>query len=153
MKKLSYTLCFTFIFLQLCGCLFLKNAGQIADGNGVEDTSVISISDEEILSNERSSSYKSYTVTVNNKTTVKIGRFSGVKTIISTDVDGRTLTFTANTTLKSGNLRIVIVSDGVIIGDIDIGQDKKFVIENADGEYDMKIVGESAEFELTCKVD
>ncbi len=139
-------------FVFLFGCSYFENVGHIADENGAGDIRVVSISDEEICGRDKSVSYKSLTSSSDGLVTVKKGRFSGVKTITNITADGEPLTYNISTTLGEGNLRLVVVSDDEIVGDIEIGDNKILTIDGASGRYYLKIVGESAKFELSCTV-
>ena len=136
------------ILVLLTGC----GLGHIEDTNG-DDTRVATISDEKILGVSSHSSFMMVSSSIQKKgvTTgsVKSSKFSGVKKIES--FNKKNITYDLTITIKSGNFEVVVVSDSLIKSRVTAGDNLNFVV-SSDSYQELKIVGESAEFELTYTI-
>ena len=136
------------ILVLLTGC----GLGHIEDTNG-DDTRVATISDEKILGVSSHSSFMMISNRIQKKgvTTgsVKSSKFSGVKEIES--FNKTNITYDLTITIKSGNFEVVVVSDSLIKNRVTAGDNLNFVV-SSDSYQELKIVGESAEFELTYTI-
>lgn len=148
MKKVLFfsLLCLGFL---LVGC----NIGQIEDTNGESDFTIETISDKKIISRS-SSNFIANSVTnkIGSNTSIKVGKFSGVKELETTRVSNQTLTYEIESNCTYGNFRIVIVHNSEIIRDVAINSSEIITINNANGTYYLKIVGESAKFSLDYSI-
>lgn len=130
-------------------CMGLISCNQIEDTNGPDDYSLETIGDSDLTSGKgSSSSVSTVKTTVNGKTTLKIGKFSGVKEIDTFRGRGDTLEISIKVTVTEGNFRAVLVKDKEICAEIPLNEDYDLVIENADGKYSLVIAGESAKIEM-----
>ena len=136
------------ILVLLTGC----GLGHIEDTNG-DDTRVATISDEKILGVSSHSSFMMVSNSIQKKGvtkgSVKSSKFSGVKEIES--FNKTNITYDLTITIKSGNFEVVVVSDSLIKSRVTVGDNLNFVV-SSDSYQELKIVGESAEFELTYTI-
>lgn len=147
MKKLAIFLVIATLCLGFSSCAI----GHIEDTNG-ENTSLCQLNEEDILGINSITEVFSFTTTVNNKTTYKVNKMSGVKTIKKLSrIEGEALVINSNIVLKDGNFRAVVVCNGEIACDIPIGENQTTRIENPNGSYEIRIAGESAGFEITME--
>lgn len=143
--------------LSLLFCL--AGCGGIEDTNGPDDFSLVTITDEDICSGKLSySAMMSSTTNINNKLTLKIRKFSGVKEpdspVARVKTNGETLIFRTDITVTAGNFRACIVRDNEeIVGEFPIDVAGEVRIENAVGTYSLRIAGESAAFSLVCTLE
>lgn len=146
MKKIIIIILFLAVFLG--GCI-----KQIEDTNGTDDYTIETFTDEDITANRTSYIIvSSFTTTINNVTTVKIGKFSGIYELEKTRVPNSNLQYQIASTCTSGNFRIVIVKDNEILDDVQINTSKTISYPNANGTYQLRIVGESAKIEMNYSI-
>ena len=136
MKKIVILILLVFV---LTGCNFM----HIEDTNGQEDFSVVSITDKDILSKTskcvKIGSVETYTYKEFN---LKINKFSGIEEIYKSK---KMHTIDISSNVESGNFRIVLISNEKI-KDININKLNQQILQKGDI---IKIVGESAKFEIT----
>jgi len=137
------------MFFIIAGC----SLGQIEDTNGTEDFTIQTFTDSDITSNRSSrTTFNSSIITYNNNTKVKIGKFSGVYELESFKVSNQTLVFNIESSCTNGNFRIVIICDDEIVNDVKINSNETITIENTNGTYSLKIIGESAKISVDYSI-
>lgn len=93
-------------------------------------------------------------VSTSQKINNKIFKFSShkmsdvMKLFSFTASAGQTYSFSATSTLSSGNLRVYFLHDGKIIEDIAVGKADTVTVGGINGEVQLRIAGESANFSL-----
>jgi len=147
MKKLLATVICAVCLLSLMSC-----ASHIEDTNGAENTSLCSLTDEDIIDGTSSVAQKSVSNKRNDRGSMRIEKFSGVQLVDSMNVRDKAETLTCTVNLKSGNFRVVIVKDGKIFADIKTDGTEDSVTLTQSGKYELKIAGESANFEMEYKI-
>ena len=144
------------IMMILLLCLGLVACGQIADENGDQDTSLATLTREELVaSNPTSVETGSVKNSVDGKMTWKVKKFSGVKLLESIEMQegAQSLVVSADSTLEKGNLYMFVCRDGEIIGAVATGMGAKLTIKNPKaGKYELRAAGESAAFELSARM-
>lgn len=152
MKK-AITLIILCIFV--IGVLSSCTLGHIKDENGKADTSLAKLTDEDILAK-----VPSYTQVAavknnfNNKIEYEAEKFSGVTVLENIPYAvGERLIIKSDIELEKGNLRVVLIQSGVIIKDIPKGEDQTTIIEESRRDYELRLAGESAEFELEIEYE
>lgn len=101
-----------------------------------------------------SSKTMSTRIQINNKVKMKVKKFSGVELLDSIYVKNKKLTIKLSSEVKSGNFKIVVIKDDEIIKVLNINEaNQEFVIENANGEYLLKVAGESANFSIDYEIN
>ena len=112
MKRFFLLILLIISISTLCSC------SHIEDKNGIEDYSLTTISKQDILDNKYSQ-IKSNSImnSSNNKITFTVKKFSGEELIKTFNLSNKTMTFTSNIKLYSGNLRIVLCSNDRILKD------------------------------------
>ena len=143
MKRFFLLILLIISISTLCSC------SHIEDKNGIEDYSLTTISEQDILDNKYSQiKTNSIMNSSNNKITFTVKKFSGEELIKTFNLSNKTMTFTSNIKLYSGNLRIVLCSNDRILKDFSINGDDSFTLSNYTGKIRLICAGESANFEL-----
>lgn len=141
-KMLAFAIIAALALLVLSGC-----ASHIEDTNGSDDFSLQTITDQNIISGMSSISVSSTKSSNSSRTTLKVGKFSGVKTLEKLQSGSYEFTVTFNA--EAGNCRLVICDDENILSDIDIGaKDQTITVKSNDSKLYLKIAGESAKFDI-----
>lgn len=146
------------LLLALCLCIALPLAlascmKHIEDTNGADDHSLTTLTDADLVKGAASSITTSMVQsTINGKTTVKVGKLSGVTQLDKfKPFSDKVLVYTA--TVTSGNLRLVLVREGQIVAELpaDGGEHIVPLLQEA-GSVLLRAAGESAAFKLTYEV-
>lgn len=150
MKKFLAIVLTLAVLAGLSGCM-----SHIEDTNGPDDTSLTTLTDEDILGRSLScTKLMSSTVTRGNTTRCKAGKFSGVEDLYESDLiwaSGTTISVDAAVT--EGNARLVLLLDGEIIHEFDVnGTGQTFSLGEFSGKLCLRIAGESAKYDITFSV-
>lgn len=133
----------------LTGCM-----KQIEDTNGEDDFTIQTYTDDDITSGKSiSMKVGSLTNTVNNTTTIKIKKFSGLEKLDTIKADNDTIEFNVESTVSSGNFRMVIIKEKEIIQDVIINTTDKITLTGCTGRYDLVMIGESAKINLKYTIN
>lgn len=165
MKKLAIFL-LIIVCTLLCSCTIIhgKLFIEIKDKNG-DDTSLAVLSKEDICadipesycfsfysSSEGIEEIGDWSYDISDEISISaITPFSGVEYAQATYGKSDTISFTVTSDLTEGNLSIVLIDlDNLsIIHEFDINTTETFELKNAlDGKYEIRVAGESAEFEM-----
>ena len=141
MKK-ALILTLIVISLLMVSC----SLGQIEDTNGDEDSSLATLTDEDIIHGRSSAAVTSVKTTMNGVTKLSVRKFSGVQTV-ETIRSGSDTTLRISVRLSSGNLEVVLVKDGKITHRIPVNEDTETVL-GQNSKYELTIAGESADFTI-----
>lgn len=148
-KLLNLILIFLILSLLLTGCEY----GQIEDTNGEEDYSIQTILDDKIKEGPNTRYViNSKWSTKDNVTTMKIEKFSGIFLLRTTHVSNKTLTYEIDSIVEKGNFKIVIVKNNEEIINVLINSTELVTINDAEGKYQIKAVGESAKFKMSFEI-
>ena len=131
------------VTLCLCAC-------HIEDKNGPDDYSLVEITEEK-LTNGSSSYTQTQSIIKETQNSIEFDceKFSGVKTIKKIIfTGGKWLEINYDIELDGGNFRAVLIHDGEIVMDLPIGEDQQIIIDNPKSSYEIRIAGESADFEI-----
>ena len=151
MKSIIFTILLIFTVL-------LTSCSHIEDTNGPEDYSIVSFTDEDILSGKNSvfvvGSTKSQSKN-NNKLvgTYKASKISGIEKIAEYRSDRENISFTIKLTCESGNALVVIVSNNEIIKKIPSNDSMTIDVINNKKNYKILLVAESAKISLEYQVE
>lgn len=147
MKKITKPLIYLLSLLSLASCGF-DNLTHIEDTNGEEDTSLCSLTEEDLLEKNPHALFNmSSTSSNNNKTTFKCNIFSGVSDIITYTIKEAT-SFTITSSLESGNGDFLIYQDGIRIQNIGFPYDDTILVNSVTGKIHFRIAGESAKMNI-----
>ena len=140
---------------------------DVEDVNGPEDTSLATVTAEEVLAAENS-----YSATmlrsggIGSRTnvggrldeydsdyrTVSARKISGVLTIQASNVDADELTLEIDTTLQSGNMEVFILVDGALAQQAEVNKTQIITLTDIAGkDVLVKIGAESAQMEISVK--
>ena len=145
MKKNFIPILLSFL---LVGC---KSFSHIEDING-DDTKIATITEEEKIKNNGHISFMSI-ISSNSKDneingSVKVDKFSGVKEIEK--IRKNLATYTFDIKINSGNFEVIVVSNNEIV--YSSYEDVNPIVIVSNDTQKLKIVGESADFELTYTI-
>lgn len=139
------------LLIVLCiGVVFCLCACHIEDKNGPDDYSLVEITEEKLI-NGASAYTQTQSIINETKNSVEFDckKFSGVKTLKKiTYTGGIRLEINYDIELDGGNFRAVLIHDGEIVMDLPVGEDQQIVIDNPKRSYEIRIAGESADFEI-----
>ena len=152
MKKILCFILLVFMSITMTSCTHLE------DSNGENDYSVVSITDEDILSFGHS--YISVgSFTLRKKTgdliegTFKVQKLSGILQIDEFKYNSQYFTFSYDFTCTKGNAMLAIVSNGEIVKKIEANTNSSFKLNNNKKYYTTYLVGESANVQLNYKIN
>lgn len=148
MKRITAILLVILLSFILPSCASLV----IEDTNGPDDYSLQTITDEQIIFGMNTSKMMSFTSTVNNNTTAKCRSLSGVQTLCSYNINGD-LTVNVTSEVNSGNARLVLIINEKIINDFNINGSSTYTLTQVSGLAEIKIAGESANYNVTVVVE
>jgi hypothetical protein len=154
MKKV---LCILFVLVfavALTGC-----GVEIADTNGPDDTSLATITEENIINMDIGSSGLNYTETevgalLSSEYSSK--NFNGVERIYLTNFIGKSdiRVYIGHMNVESGNFKLVVVNNEEIIHEFALDTfGEEFWFEDLTGEFAIHVAGESAEFDFHIQID
>lgn len=146
MKKILVIIISVVCLFSLASCV-----SHIEDTNG-DDTSLCTLTDSDIINGVSSLSQGSVSNKRNDRGSIKVEKFSGVQTIDSINVRDVAENVICTVTVKSGNLRVVIVRNGAIFADLKTDGTEDTVTLTESGKYELKVAGESACFEMKYKI-
>ena len=125
------------------------------DTNG-DDFTLQTITDDNIINQDLDSTGLVGNVSAQTGEETFLGEnFSGVEIIRSKSYSGETLKIYANKVYVSeGNFRMVVVHDGEIVHEFKLNEtSQEFVLQNADGKYDVVVAGEVADCSLDVEIE
>ena len=130
---------------------------HIEDSNGERDTSIVTITDEEIINHSYGSRGMTRSESNFNIAGWKIGgvrfhskKFTGVDPLLQQNIIFSTeiCLNIYNYNIESGNFRLYVVNDDKIIDIIKPSKETSHYYENIKGTFTVIAVGESANFEF-----
>ena len=135
--------------------LLTSDLEHIEDTNGADNYNLQEINDYNIINRDIGAlNLVESDELFNNLPTYKSKKFTGVAEIYSTNIVGNRFDITLyNTTVKSGNFKIVLVHNDEIVHEFKLNElEQSFTLENPKGTVALRIAGESAEFKFSYDV-
>lgn len=172
-RKIIIISCVVVAILLIAGIWIARHSYEMSmhfeDKNGDDDKSLALITDEII--SRYMEDYRAYKRHVSSKTDnevrvsgffedcdrsyieTRIGKLSGLYICNAYKGIGKDVTYKINSTVKSGNFRIVVTDESCnILYDIPIDQEYELTFfAEKDQNYYVKFVGESAEIDVTVE--
>ncbi|MCI5745444.1 MAG: hypothetical protein MR270_04095 [Erysipelotrichaceae bacterium] len=150
MKTLKKYL-FGFIMMILLVSCGFNNLSHIEDINGEENTTLNTLTNDDLLSNTPHALFNmSVRNSVNNKTKFSCDKFSGVSDLVEYTITKET-TFKVNAKILKGNGDIFVYQKQKRVQDINFPYDGNIIINNVTGKISFRIAGESAKLEITIE--
>ena len=145
MKKLSALLLALAVLLSACGSF-----SHIPDTNGDADTSLCSITPEELTaSSVHVLERNTVRSTSGGRTSFRTQKLSGITEIYRfPNREEGGCVFTVRSAVTSGNLKLYFYSDGEILYDIPTGQTVTVTLPGGRGQCALRAAGESAAFSV-----
>lgn len=119
-----------------------------------ETTSIADLSEQEIINKNSSSSIGYFSTTSNNKSTIKVRRFSGAEILKTFNSSKDQIELTLSNTLSEGELRIILCDSEKIIYEFETNKENQtYTIPASNSKVNLKVVGEKAKYTLvyTCE--
>ena len=135
--------------------LLTSDLEHIEDTNGADNYNLQEINDYNIINRDIGAlNLVESDELFNNLPTYKSKKFTGVAEIYSTNIVGNRFDITLyNTTVKSGNFKIVLVHNDEIVHEFKLNElEQSFTLENPKGTVALRIAGESAEFKFSYDI-
>ena len=152
-KLLTFLVIALFVGVLIMRILPQETGGHIADVNGADDFALNTITDQDILTHSGNAMGLSSRNSSSSDATVCYSEcFSGVEALYEEAVPAGTSIVITGASAESGNLRIVIVSDGTIVHDFALTADTQIWQAQADSAVSLRVAGESAAFEMGFEV-
>lgn len=132
--------------------MFSSDLEHIEDTNGAENYTLQQINDFNIINMDVGAmNVVQAKEAFNNLPTLKSKKFTGVYEVYKTDIVGNRFEITLyNTTVKSGNFKIVLVYNDEIVHEFRLNElYETYTLENPDGNISLRIAGESADFKFS----
>lgn len=125
---------------------------HIEDTNGADNYALQQINNDNIINMDTGALNLTETKELfNNLPTYKSDKYTGVSEIYMTNMIGNRFDITLyNTTVRSGNLKIVLVHNNEIVHEFKLNElVQTYTLENPNGTVALRIAGESADFEFS----
>ena len=143
MKKL-----FIVIVLVFCLALTSCNAGHIADTNGDENTSLSTLTKEDIFTYRNCVSFGTVSKSSNKEFSLTCKKLSGNYLVKTITPNGRNLGITVASTVTKGNAYIALIKDEQVVEEIHNNGQNVYITGNTKSEIELRVLGESCEFEI-----
>lgn len=153
MKRTVCKIVVLLLLLSISLLTFSSCMSHIEDTNGEDDHSLCSLTDEDMVDGGSYLQQGSTRSEINGKVKIRINKFSGVNTIESIRIRGEAKKLTLTATVESGNFRLFIVKDGEIFADLKADGTQDSVTFSDNGEYHLRIAGESAHIEIAYEIE
>lgn len=137
------------IGITFCALLWISTFGHMKDTNGA-DTSLCALTEEQVFAkNVSHRCFLPYKMDVGEERVFGALNLSGIYPLMDFHADGEDILVQVRVIdLFRGNLRIVLLCDGEYIADIPAAEDACVTVENANGDYEIRIAAESATLEV-----
>ena len=160
MKKLRFlavALVMAFAISALTGCFGLLTE-HIADVNGAEDTTLATLTKDEVLTWSKNyladGEVEVAATQADPWAKYSADKFSGARNILQAEVGKEipqgigSIMFKFDVTVSEGNFYIVLLQDGVVYQEISTSGASTITVNNPSGHYVVVIAGESAKVSL-----
>lgn len=128
-------------------CLTSCSLKHIDDINGENDYNLCTITDENILKDNKVVKSMSSYSNVNGLIRYKSSKFSGVESLTTIYSSSKDMHYVFNFTVEKGNAVVAIICDDDIIEKIEANSNNEFVfLKNI--KYEIKLAGETAKYNL-----
>jgi len=146
MKKSSLVL----LIVLLPMLIFAKgtNSAKNPDKEYVDN-----LTEEEIVKGNRYTKSSSVQKTSNNKTSLKVKRFSGIEEIFVFAPKNENVEITLSSTVEAGALRLVVCDKENVLYEFEVGEENQtYKLPATKGRYILKAVGSNARYtvEVSC---
>ena len=139
---------FVFILIVFCLALSSCNVGHIADTNGDEDTSLSTLTKEDIFTYRNSVSIGTVSKSNSKEFSLTCKKLSGNYLVKTITPNGRNLSITVASTVSKGNAYIALIKDGQVVEEINNNGQNVYITGYTNSEIELRVLGESCEFEI-----
>lgn len=139
---------FVLIIMVFCLALTSCNVGHIADTNGDEDTSLSTLTKEDIFTYRNSVSFGTVSKNNSKEFSLTCKKLSGNYLVKTITPNGRNLSITVASTVSKGNAYIALIKDGQVVEEINNNGQNVYITGYTNSEIELRVLGESCEFEI-----
>lgn len=139
---------FVLILIVFCLALTSCNVGHIADTNGDEDTSLSTLTKEDIFTYRNSVSFGTVSKNNSKEFSLTCKKLSGNYLVKTITPNGRNLSITVASTISKGNAYIALIKDGQVVEEINNNGQNVYITGYTNSEIELRVLGESCEFEI-----
>ena len=139
---------FVLILIVFCLALTSCNVGHIADTNGDEDTSLSTLTKEDIFTYINSVSFGTVSKNNSKEFSLTCKKLSGNYLVKTITPNGRNLSITVASTISKGNAYIAVIKDGQVVEEINNNGQNVYITGYTNSEIELRVLGESCEFEI-----
>lgn len=139
---------FILIIMVFCLALTSCNVGHIADTNGDEDTSLSTLTKEDIFTYRNSVSFGTVSKNNSKEFSLTCKKLSGNYLVKTITPNGRNLSITVASTVSKGNAYIALIKDGQVVEEINNNGQNVYITGYTNSEIELRVLGESCEFEI-----
>ena len=139
---------FVLILIVFCLALTSCNVGHIADTNGDEDTSLSTLTKEDIFTYINSVSFGTVSKNNSKEFSLTCKKLSGNYLVKTITPNGRNLSITVASTISKGNAYIALIKDGQVVEEINNNGQNVYITGYTNSEIELRVLGESCEFEI-----
>lgn len=139
---------FVLILIVFCLALSSCNVGHIADTNGDEDTSLSTLTKEDIFTYRNSVSFGTVSKNNSKEFSLTCKKLSGNYLVKTITPNGRNLSITVASTISKGNAYIALIKDGQVVEEINNNGQNVYITGYTNSEIELRVLGESCEFEI-----
>lgn len=145
------------VIVLVCGAFSLLSSDleHIEDTNGADNYDLQEIYDYNIINKDIGAlNFSQSDELFNNLPTFKSKKFTGVAEVYATNMVANRFDITLyNTTVNSGNFKIVLVHNDEIVHEFKLNElEQSYTLENPKGTVALRIAGESADFKFSYDV-
>lgn len=152
MKKTAFALLVVMLF-SLAAC------GSVSDTRETTETPVPTtenlVSDEALVAeNPKVGIWDASNSASNNTSTYTVRNMKGVYSLKSFDAEAdKTYRISYNLEETSGFVRVFVLNNGKIIGDLPAGTDKSFDVSSVSGKVEVRCASEGTAFKITVRAE
>ena len=141
------------VFVIVFAFMFFSKGSieHIEDTNGADNYTLQQITDYNIINMDiGAKNLTKETNVLSDLPTYSSKKFTGVEEIYMNNIYGNRFDITLyNTTVKAGNLRIVLLHNNEIVHEFKLNElTQSYTLENPKGTVSLRVAGESANFKL-----
>ena len=150
LKGIIFSVLLICLVILVVLCFYAPNFEHIEDTNGIDNCSLNTITDRNIIKLNCGPLYETDNEYIIDDSKISLIKFSGVMEIHGEDYNNESLQIDLkNLKITEGNLQTVLLVDNKIIHKFNSNEsNQSFKVDNISGYVALRIAGESANFEM-----
>lgn len=148
--KIIVSILLIVLSIMFCSC----TATVLKDTNGEDDYSLQTITDKDIIDGTNTTQFMAVSKTKDGERICSARKFSGVLPVYDAEINANKFSITLSSRITVGNAKLVLVYNDEIVHEFDVNStDQTADLEDVHGIVQLKIAGESADYELKYSVN